>query len=82
MERPEASPKNFLPDKISTFVRLKNRKKRVRDFFQLILSFSLQKEGRSGRALNPDSVAVYDHPEAFTGDRGEGGGGGGRGRGL
>lgn len=32
--------------------------------FQLILSFSLQKEGGSGRALlgNPDSVAVDDHP--------------------
>lgn len=32
--------------------------------FQLILSFSLQKEGGSGRALlgNPDSDAIDDHP--------------------
>lgn len=45
------------------FVRLKNKEKEF-VIFLLILSFSLQKEGGSGRALlgNPDLVAIDDHP--------------------
>lgn len=52
---------------------LKNRKKRVCDFFQLILSFSLQKEGGSGGALlgNPDFGCHRRPSEACTREREE-----------
>lgn len=45
------------------FVRLKKQKEKEFVIFLLILSFSLQKEGGSGRALleNPDLVAIDDH---------------------